>query len=123
MIVTIRHSTETTGMLTKATHYCVTVQAKLSEEEAHVVNKVKLADMTVLKRHASTLTPANMQGDSDFHNLTLGGLLRGDKHGFMTPLGARGYVNELKERLPTVKEIILGNNDITEEEKSETIEV
>lgn len=118
MIVTIRHSTETTGMLTKTTHYCVTVSAKFSQEETHIINKIKMGELHVMDREPSSFSPT-----ADAVPLTLQHLIYGDKWGFHAPLAAREYVLELKDKLKGVKSIIMGNEEIAEEERTETFEL
>lgn len=119
MIVTIRHSTEQTGMLTKTTHYCVEVKAQFSQEEAHIINKIKMGELVIMDRDPSSFSPPGVPGVP----LTLQHLIIGNKYGFHAPLAARDYASELKDKLPNVKRIIMGNADIPEEERIETIEV
>lgn len=139
MKVDIRHVEKTQGLVFKKTFHGVTLAVRFSGEETAIIEERGLKNTMVLERdvpadvnaekHQKTniavkIAKAAMAGDVNANNfhLTIGKLVRGpDTYFFETPLEAKEYEAELREKLPQLKDHLLGNASI--EQKSDSFEL
>jgi hypothetical protein len=138
MRVNIEHKTETKGLLRKTTFHIVALAVDFSDEEKAIIKERKLEHDVVLERDvpanvdeekhaergllAKVVTAAVKGRDANHFHLTIGKLLNGvDLYALATPLEAKEYEAELKERLTSLKGYIMGNAGI--EEKTSSFEL
>ena len=138
MKVTINHVQKKTGMIRKTTHHGVSVRVDFSAEERAVIQERKLekygimergypSDMSdgAIEKHESKglgrklLTAAVAGADALHFDLTIGKLMRGEDVYFLsTPIEAKNYEAELKDRLVQLKDFIVGNAEVERETES-----
>lgn len=118
MRVSIEHSTTTTGMLKKKTHYVVTVTVKFSPEEMKVLNDVDLGDIGVLDRPWTSVSTPPQDGETQ--PLLIKFLMTGqpNAHAFTTPGDARDYAEAVEAKMPELKGLIEHNHPITDPKKT-----
>jgi hypothetical protein len=136
--VSIEHTQETKGLLRKTTFYIVCLTVEFSEEEKSIIQQRKLERDIILERgapanvdeekHANrgllskAITAATKGLDANHFHLTIGKLLAGtDRYALATPLEAKEYEAEIKDKLTALKGYIMGNARI--EEKSSSFEL
>lgn len=124
MKIDIEHREETSGWINKKTYYVVDLRITFSEEEMQIVKQRKLENVVILERGV----PANrdrskFRGMEDVFDLRIGKFARGesDSYAFATPLEAKEYDAELREKLPELKSFIMENAEI--EQKSDSFEL
>ena len=138
MQVNIAHKEKTVGVLRKTTFHGVEVSIQFSEEERAVIEGRDLKFDTVLERGHSAdvsdskvikqenrglgraLLNAAVNGrDANTTNLTINKLMKGPDLFFLTtPLEAKEYEEQLKERLVVLKGYIVGNEGVAEKTSS-----
>ena len=139
MKVTINHVQKKSGMIRKTTHHGVSVKVEFNTEETAVIQERKLekdivvergypSDMsdkaqlanTKIKGLGKKLLTAAVSGTDALHfHLTIGKLMKGEDVYFLsTPLEAKAYEDELKEKLVQLKEYIMGNAVVETETSS-----
>ncbi len=135
MRVSIEHGTETKGLLRKTTFHLVLLSVEFSEEEKAIIRERKLERDIILERdvpanvdedkHAnrgllSKVVTAAVKGrDANHFHLTIGKLLSGpDSYALSTPLEAKEYEEELKEKLVILKDFIMGNKEVKQKSAS-----
>ncbi|MEO9894791.1 MAG: hypothetical protein ABJD13_02510 [Paracoccaceae bacterium] len=141
MKVSIDHKEKTTGVLRRTTLHGVQVHIQFSEEERAVIEARGLKYDVVLERGYSAdvsdakaikqenrglgrklLNAAVNGGDANNTHLTINKLMKGpDLFYVSTPLEAKAYEDELKEKLVLLKGYIVGNERV--EEKSSSFEL
>lgn len=138
MRVNIEHGTETKGLIRKTTFHLVALTVEFSEEEKAIIKERKLERDLILERgvpanvneekHESrgllskVVTAAVKGRDANHFHLTIGKLLNGtDTYALATPLEAKEYEAELKDKLVTLKGYIVGNAGV--EEKTSSFEL
>ena len=138
MKVTINHVQKTTGMIRRTTHHGVSVRVQFSAEELAVIRERKLEKDVVLERgypsdmsdgaiekHETKglgrkLLTAAVSGTDALHfHLTINKLMQGEDVYFLsTPMEAKGYEAELKDKLVEPKNWIMGNAELETETES-----
>ena len=138
MKVTINHVQKTAGLIRKTTFHGVSVLLEFNAEERAVINERKLghdiilergypADMsdTAAEKHANRglgrklLTAAVSGKDANDFHLSVNKLMRGEDVYFLnTPMEAKAYEEELKEKLVMLKSWIVGNAEVEQETSS-----
>ena len=138
MKVSIDHTEKTNGILRKTTLYGVQVHVHFSEEERSIIEQRDLRYDTVLERGYSAdvsdtkaekiesrglgrrlLTAAVSGVDANTTNLTINKLMKGpDLYFVTTPLEAKEYEAELKNRLVQLKDYIVSNESVSETSSS-----
>lgn len=138
MKVTINHVQKKTGLIRKTTHHGVAVRVDFNAEELAVIRERRLQKTVVMERDypsdmsdsaiekfekrgigRAILTAAVNGTDALHFHLTIGKLMKGEDVYFLsTPLNAKGYEDELKERLVTLKDYIMGNAEVETETAS-----
>ena len=133
MRVELEHVEKKVGLLSRQLLHGVKVHAHFSEEERHIIESRRLHDQIVLERPPSADLrlrdsdfTINRNGDAvlrkphEFH-LYIRQLVRGpDTYWLENPLDAKGYEEELTEKLQLLKRYITENEEVTE--KSKTLE-
>lgn len=132
MKVTINHVQKTTGMIRKTTHHGVAVRVEFSAQELAVIQERQLERDIVLERgYPSDMSDAAIEKeesrglgrallkaavsgrDALHHHLTVNKLLHGEDVYFLsTPMEAKAYEQELKEKLVMLKNWITGNAEV-----------
>lgn len=138
MKVTINHVQKKTGLIRKTTHHGVAVRVDFNAEELAVIRERQLekygvmergypSDMsdTDIEKHENKglgrkLLTAAVSGTDALHfDLTIGKLMKGEDVYFMaTPVDAKSYEAELKERLVLLKDFIVGNAELEQDTES-----
>jgi hypothetical protein len=138
MKVTINHVQKKSGMIRKTTHHGVSVKVEFNTEETAVIQERKLEKDIVVERGypsdmsdnaigkhenkglGKKLLTAAVSGTDALHfHLTIGKLMKGEDIYFLsTPLEAKAYEDELKEKLVQLKEYIMGNAVVETETSS-----
>ena len=134
MKVSINHREKTIGMLRKTTLHGVEVAVTFSEEERSVIESRDLKYDVVLERgHSADVSDAKAEAkesrglgrrlltaavsgkDANWTALTINKLVAGPDLFFLTtPLEAKTYEAELKDRLVQLKDYITGNTAVEE---------
>ena len=138
MKVTINHVQKTAGMIRKTTFHGVSLRIEFNAEEIAVIRERQLEKDVILERgypadmsdgqiekHANRglgrklLTAAVSGADANNFDLTVNKLLKGeDVYFFGTPMEAKAYEEELKEKLVMLKNWIVGNAEVEKETAS-----
>lgn len=138
MKVTINHVQKTTGMIRKTTHHGVAVRVEFSAEELAVIHERRLekdivmergypSDMSAgaIEKHENKgmgrkLLTAAVSGTDALHfHLTVHKLMKGEDVYFLkTPVEAKAYEAELKDKLVQLKGWIVGNAELETETES-----
>ena len=138
MKIDIEHVEKSQGMVFKKTLHGVAINVQFNEEERQIIEQRGLQRQSILDRDAPAevdaekhanrgvakkLVTAAVSGlDANHFDLTIGKLMKGTDTYFMhTPLQAKEYEDELRERLPLLKNYIMGNAEI--EQKSDSFEL
>lgn len=138
MRVDIKHVEKKQGLVFKKTLHGVTISVTFSEEEKQIINDRKLQRDIVLDRpppadvdaekHANRglatkiLTAAVKGADANHFGLTIGKLMNGpDTYFVETPLEAKAYEAELRDKLTELKSYIMANEGV--EQKSDSFEL
>lgn len=123
MRVNIEHSTKTTGLLRKTTHYVVTLTVEFTDEEKHIIRERRLGKDVIMERDIpSDKDPAKFAKVADAFHIRIQDLLRGpDSYALSTPLEAKAYEAELTEKVTLLKSYIDGNRSV--EQQSTTFEL
>ena len=123
-------------MLRKRTLHGVALTVTFSEEESAIITERKLQKDVILERPPSAdmnvekelnrsmvgkLAKLAIQGTDGFTpNLTISKLLAGtDTHYYETPLEAKNYADELREKLPEFKAYIMENAEVGQDDSFE----
>lgn len=134
MKVSIEHLEKTVGMLRKSTLHGVQVHIQFSEEEQSVIEQRDLKYDIVLERgHSADVSDSKAEAkenrglgkrllvaaisgkDANTTDLTINKLMQGsDLYFLTTPLEAKAYEDELKNKLVQLKNYIVGNEGIAE---------
>ena len=138
MKVTINHVQKSSGLIRKTTYHGVAVRVEFNAEELAVIQERRLEKDVILERsypadmsdgqiekHAnkglgSRLLKAAVSGTDALHfHLTVNKLMKGEDVYFLgTPLEAKAYETELKEKLVVLKDWIVGNAEVERETAS-----
>lgn len=138
MKVTINHVQKTTGMIRKTTHHGVALRVEFNAEELAVIRERKLEKDIVLERgypsdmsdaaiekhegkslKRKLLTAAVSGTDALHFNLTISKLMKGEDVYFLsTPVEAKAYEAEIKDKLVQLKDWIMGNAEVETETAS-----
>lgn len=135
MKVTINHVQKTSGLIRKTTFHGVAVSVSFSAEELAVIQERQLEKDVVLERGypadmsdgqiekhenkglGGKLLKAAVSGSDALHfHLTVNKLMKGEDVYFLgSPMEAKGYEDELKEKLVMLKGWIVGNAEVEKE--------
>ena len=124
------------GMFSKKTLYGIELTVTFNEEERAIITERKLADVNILEREFSAdfdvgkeanrslvgkIAKAVVSGTERLNpNLTIQKLLDGpDTHFFLTPIEAKNYTVELREKLPEFKDYIMNNAETGKDDSFE----
>lgn len=138
MKVTINHVQKSTGLIRKTTHHGVAVKVEFNSEELAVIRERQLEHDVVLERGypsdmserdiekhehkglGGKLLKAAISGRDSLHfHLTISKLMHGEDVYFLSsPVEAKGYEMELKEKLVQLKDWIVGNAEVETETAS-----
>jgi hypothetical protein len=138
MKVDIQHVEKSQGLIFRKTLHGVALTVRFSEEERQIIQQRRLQNQMILERDipadvnpekvanrglVKSLATAAINGrDSLHYHLTIGKLINGtDTYFFDTPLEAKEYEAELRERLPKFKEYLTENAGI--DQKSDSFEL
>lgn len=137
MKVQLEHVEKTTGMMRRTTHHGVLVKVEFNAEEEAIINERGLWKDLVLERECPSdvdvekheskglgrkLMQAAVSGADTLHfHLNVRKLRDGDTYFLSTPLEAKQYEAELKEKLVQLKDYIMGNQGI--EQKADSFEL
>lgn len=138
MKVDIKHVEKSQGLIFKKTFHGVALTVTFSEEEKQIVKKRGLEMQSIFDRDppadvdadkhaqrglAAKLVTAAVKGrDANGFWLTINKLMKGtDTYYLRTPIEAKQYEVELRERLPVLKEYIQENAGV--EQKSDSFEL
>ena len=126
MKVDIKHVEKSQGLVFKKKFHGVALTVTFNEEEKAIIEKRKIGLDIILERD----TPADVDGekhesrgmmgkigtamlkgkDANHFHLTLNKLLKGtDTYWVATPADAKGYEQDLRQRLPVIKDFIMEN--------------
>jgi len=138
MKIDIKHVEKSRGLIFRKTLHGVALTVQFSEEERQIIKQRRLQNDIILERGvpadvdaqkvqnrglAKSLATAALKGRDALHyDLTINKLLSGtDTFFFETPLEAKSYEADLREKLPQFKSYILENAEI--EQKSDSFEL
>ncbi|PLX32676.1 MAG: hypothetical protein C0605_17630 [Hyphomicrobiales bacterium] len=136
MKVSITHEEKSQGLVFKKTLHGVKLSVQFNDEETAIIEERNLKEDIIIERgapadvdaekHANrglvkmVATAAIKGRDANHFHLTINRLMNGpDLYFFETPLEAKEYEMLLKEKLPEVKEYIMGNQEMGEDSSFE----
>ena len=115
MRVSIDHRELKTGVIRKTIHYIVDLKVDFSAEEAAIVKTRGLGDIVIMERDQPSYLTGNDPYPLFIKNL-VGGKVNAT--GFTTPIEAKRYDADLKEKLKELKAYIDGNAETAEKSSS-----
>ena len=121
MKVDIKNVEKTKGMLRKTTYYGVQLTVLFTEEEKAVIKNRNLGNLVILERGQSAdQKPEPRLVEMGIFNLTPSTLLDGPNlHWFETLGQTKQYIDNLKEALTELKDVIDANKETAEDQSFE----